>query len=47
MCSVSPTSFSSVVERVVAEHADLTFEHFHVDDAARRLIRFPRRWMSS
>src|SRR5882672_6146118 len=34
--------FHLVVERVVAEHADLTFEHFHVDDAARRLIRFPK-----
>ena len=26
----------------MAEQADLTFEHFHVDDAARRLIRFPK-----
>ena len=34
--------FHLVVERVVAEQADLTFEHFHVDDAARRLIRFPK-----
>ena len=24
------------------EYRDLTFEHFHVDDAARRLVRFPK-----
>src|SRR5207244_11477535 len=34
--------FHLVVERVVAEQADLTFEHFHVDEAARRLNRFPK-----
>jgi isocitrate/isopropylmalate dehydrogenase len=34
--------FQQVAERVVREAGDLQFEHFHVDDAARRLVRFPR-----
>ena len=34
--------FQKVVEEVVGQCADLTFEHFHVDDAARRLVRFPK-----
>ena len=34
--------FHAVVADVVAQYRDLTFEHFHVDDAARRLVRFPR-----
>jgi 3-isopropylmalate dehydrogenase len=33
--------FQEVAERVVREAGDLIFEHFHVDDAARRLVRFP------
>ena len=33
--------FHEITERVVREAGDLTFEHFHVDDAARRLVRFP------
>jgi isocitrate/isopropylmalate dehydrogenase len=33
--------YQRTVEEVVARHPGLTFEHFHVDDAARRLIRFP------
>src|SRR5919109_2692804 len=33
--------FQAVSERVVRE-AGLAFEHFHVDDAARRLLRFPK-----
>ena len=33
--------FHEITERVVREAGDLTFEHFHVDDAARRLLRFP------
>jgi len=33
--------FQQVSERVVRE-AGLQFEHFHVDDMARRLVRFPR-----
>ena len=33
--------FQQVAERVVRA-AGLDFEHFHVDDAARRLVRFPR-----
>jgi isocitrate/isopropylmalate dehydrogenase len=33
--------FQQVSERVVRE-AGLPFEHFHVDDMARRLVRFPR-----
>ena len=34
--------FHTVVEEVVARDPDLTFEHFYVDDAARRLVRFPK-----
>ncbi|MGH7389659.1 MAG: isocitrate/isopropylmalate dehydrogenase family protein [Candidatus Rokuibacteriota bacterium] len=34
--------FHRMVEEVVGRYPALTFEHFHVDDAARRLIRFPR-----
>jgi isocitrate/isopropylmalate dehydrogenase len=30
------------VERIVREPGGLQFEHFHVDDAARRLVRFPQ-----
>jgi isocitrate/isopropylmalate dehydrogenase len=33
--------FQETAERVV-KAAGLAFEHFHVDDAARRLVRFPR-----
>jgi isocitrate/isopropylmalate dehydrogenase len=33
--------FQEIAAKVVAEHG-LAFEHFHVDDAARRLVRFPR-----
>jgi 3-isopropylmalate dehydrogenase len=34
--------FQEIAERVVREAGDLQYEHFHVDDAARRLVRFPR-----
>jgi isocitrate/isopropylmalate dehydrogenase len=34
--------FHEVVRDVVGRYPDLTFEHLHVDDAARRLIRFPK-----
>jgi isocitrate/isopropylmalate dehydrogenase len=34
--------FQATAERIVAEAGDLGFEHFHVDDAARRLVRFPK-----
>ena len=34
--------FHSIVREVVATYSDLAFEHFHVDDAARRIIRFPK-----
>jgi isocitrate/isopropylmalate dehydrogenase len=34
--------FQEVVEGVMGEHPDLAYEHFYVDDAARRLVRFPR-----
>ena len=34
--------YHRTVEEVVGRYPDLTFEHFHVDDAARRLVRFPR-----
>ena len=33
--------FQQISERVV-RNAGLPFEHFHVDDAARRLVRFPK-----
>jgi isocitrate/isopropylmalate dehydrogenase len=35
--------FRDTVESVVRQHPDLAFEYFHVDDAARRLIRFPQQ----
>jgi isocitrate/isopropylmalate dehydrogenase len=34
--------FHTTVEEIVGTYSDLTFEHFHVDDAARRLVRFPK-----
>jgi len=34
--------YHRTVEAIVRTYPDLTFEHFHVDDAARRAIRFPR-----
>ncbi len=34
--------YHRTVEQVVGRYPDLTFEHFNVDDAARRLIRFPK-----
>src|SRR5262245_1866453 len=34
--------FHRTVAEVVGRYPDLTFEHFHVDDAARRLVRFPK-----
>ncbi len=34
--------FHHVVEEVVGRYPELRFEHFHVDDAARRLVRFPK-----
>jgi 3-isopropylmalate dehydrogenase len=34
--------FQAVVEDVVKQHPGLGFEHFHVDDASRRLVRFPQ-----
>jgi isocitrate/isopropylmalate dehydrogenase len=33
--------YQRTVQDVVGRYPDLAFEHFHVDDAARRLIRFP------
>jgi isocitrate/isopropylmalate dehydrogenase len=33
--------YDEIVGRIVREAA-LAFEHFHVDDAARRLVRFPK-----
>jgi isocitrate/isopropylmalate dehydrogenase len=33
--------YDEIVGRIVRE-AGLPFEHFHVDDAARRLVRFPK-----
>ena len=34
--------FQEIAERVVREAGDLQFEHFYVDDASRRLVRFPQ-----
>jgi isocitrate/isopropylmalate dehydrogenase len=34
--------YQETVERIVSEAGGLQFEHFHVDDAARRLVRFPQ-----
>src|SRR3989441_916795 len=34
--------FHAIVKETVATYPDLAFEHFHVDDAARRIIRFPK-----
>ena len=34
--------FQEIAERVVRAAGGIEFEHFHVDDAARRLVRFPK-----
>jgi len=34
--------FHHTVQEVVGTYPELAFEHFHVDDAARRIIRFPK-----
>ena len=34
--------YQEIVGRIVREAGGLAFEHFHVDDAARRLVRFPK-----
>jgi len=34
--------FREITERIVSEAGDLAFEHFYVDDASRRLVRFPK-----
>ena len=34
--------FQRIVTEECQKHPDLTYEHFHVDDAARRLVRFPK-----
>ena len=34
--------FQKTVEKAVKKTTEIGYEHFHVDDAARRLIRFPR-----
>ena len=34
--------FREVTEGVVKAYPELTYEHFHVDDGARRLVRFPQ-----
>ena len=34
--------YEEVVGRIVREAGGLEFEHLHVDDAARRLVRFPK-----
>jgi len=35
--------FQEVAASIVKAHGGLAWEHFHVDDAARRLIRFPQQ----
>jgi isocitrate/isopropylmalate dehydrogenase len=35
--------FHQAVEETVRTYPELSFEHFHVDDAARRIVRFPTR----
>lgn len=34
--------FQRIITEECQKNPDLTYEHFHVDDAARRLVRFPR-----
>nr|MDO8100618.1 isocitrate/isopropylmalate dehydrogenase family protein [Candidatus Njordarchaeota archaeon] len=34
--------FQSITEEEVKKFPDLTFEHYYVDDAARRLVRYPK-----
>jgi isocitrate/isopropylmalate dehydrogenase len=34
--------FHATVQEIVATHPELAFEHFHVDDAARRMVRVPQ-----
>ena len=34
--------FKQRVEEILTEYPELEYEHFHVDDAARRLVRFPQ-----
>ncbi|MEM3569710.1 MAG: isocitrate/isopropylmalate dehydrogenase family protein [Candidatus Jordarchaeales archaeon] len=34
--------FQRMVEEEVRRHPELTYEHFYVDDMARRIVRFPR-----
>src|SRR2546425_12602959 len=34
--------FHAIVKETVATYPDLAFQHFHVDDAARRIISFPK-----
>lgn len=34
--------FQRIVTEECQKNPDLTYEHFHVDDAARRLVRFPK-----
>jgi len=34
--------FHATVEQTVGTYPDLVFQHFHVDDAARRMVRFPK-----
>jgi isocitrate/isopropylmalate dehydrogenase len=34
--------FRQRVEETLKDYPELKYEHFHVDDAARRLVRFPR-----
>jgi 3-isopropylmalate dehydrogenase len=34
--------FRERVEEIIKDYPELDYEHFHVDDMARRLVRFPK-----
>jgi len=36
--------FSQIIEAEVKMHGDLTYEHYYVDDAARRIMRYPNEF---
>lgn len=36
--------FKHIVETAIKKHGELTYEHYYVDDAARRIVRFPQEF---
>ena len=36
--------FKQIVEEEIKKHSSLTYEHYYVDDAARRIVRFPKEF---